>query len=234
MDDHHHQVRMHLDVIIGEAKPDNTKVDREHIRDLAGRVGDLNARLRDIRKEQRFQREREAAYRDLSERANFRALIWPTVQAMVLVATCAWQATHLRVSIVAQERASYIADTPRTSHVRHSSTTARSGEEQWRWLLLLCFADASLLRSGCGCASRDRREGVGQSCSSLTKQNTHLYHVSVQENTLPFAEPLLIRSACSALKNRLNGEDSAEHWQRSTRKTRALGWWGRRSHYCLE
>lgn len=159
MDDHHHQVRMHLDVIIGEAKPDNTKVDREHIRDLAGRVGDLNARLRDIRKEQRFQREREAAYRDLSERANFRALIWPTVQAMVLVATCAWQATHLRVSIVAQERASYIADTPRTSHVRHSSTTARSGEEQWRWLLLLCFADASLLRSGCGCASRDRREG---------------------------------------------------------------------------
>lgn len=96
MDEHHHQVRMHLDIVIGEAKPDNSHVDRAHIRDLASRVQDLNDKLRDIRKEQQFQRERESDFRDASERTNGRALFWSVVQAVVLIATCAWQATHLR------------------------------------------------------------------------------------------------------------------------------------------
>ncbi|PWN36553.1 uncharacterized protein FA14DRAFT_159046 [Meira miltonrushii] len=96
MDEHHHQVRMHLDIIIGEAKPDNSHADRAHIRDLASRVQDLNDKLRDIRKEQQFQREREIDFRNASEKTNTRALFWSIVQAVVLVATCAWQATHLR------------------------------------------------------------------------------------------------------------------------------------------
>ena len=73
MDDHHHQVRMHLDIIIGEAKPDNSHADRAHIRDLASRVQDLNDKLRDIRKEQQFQREREVDFRNASEKTNSRA-----------------------------------------------------------------------------------------------------------------------------------------------------------------
>ncbi|MCO5590233.1 hypothetical protein L7F22_044202 [Adiantum nelumboides] len=99
MDEHHHQVRMHLDIIIGEAKPDNSHADRAHIRDLASRVQELNDKLRDIRKEQQFQREREVDFRNASEKTNSRALFWSVVQAVVLVGTCAWQATHLRVSI---------------------------------------------------------------------------------------------------------------------------------------
>lgn len=97
-DDHGHQVRMHLDIIIGEAKPDNSPQDRQHITDLAGRVRELNDKLRDIRKEQQFQREREAEFRDASERANSRAVIWSLVQGATLIATCVWQASHLRVS----------------------------------------------------------------------------------------------------------------------------------------
>lgn len=96
-DDHEHQVRMHLDIIIGEAKPDNKPADRQHITDLAGRVRDLNDKLRDIRKEQQFQREREAEFRDASERANSRAVFWSLVQGVTLIATCVWQASHLRV-----------------------------------------------------------------------------------------------------------------------------------------
>lgn len=98
MDEHHHQVRMHLDIIIGEAKPDNSNVDRAHIHDLAARVRDLNDKLRDVRKEQQFQREREAEFRDASEKTNFRVIFWSILQALVLLATCVWQATHLRVS----------------------------------------------------------------------------------------------------------------------------------------
>lgn len=99
MDDHHHQVRMHIDIIIGEAKPDNSHADRAHIKDLAARVKDLNDRLRDVRKEQQFQREREAEFRDASEKANSRAVYWSIIQAVTLVATCAWQARHLKVCV---------------------------------------------------------------------------------------------------------------------------------------
>ncbi|KAE8216166.1 hypothetical protein CF327_g644 [Tilletia walkeri] len=89
-------VRMHLDIIIGDAKPDTASSDRDHVKDLAGRVRELNARLRDIRREQQFQREREAEFRDLSELTNSRAMWWSILQLIVLGLTCAWQLTHLR------------------------------------------------------------------------------------------------------------------------------------------
>lgn len=94
------QVRMHLDIIIGDAKPDNSNRDRAHITDLAARVRDLNAKLRDIRKEQQFQRERESEFRNLSEQTNSRAVWWSMVQLVTLVGTCVWQLRHLRVSLL--------------------------------------------------------------------------------------------------------------------------------------
>lgn len=96
---HNPQVRVHLDVIIGESKPDNSHHDRAHIVDLAGRVKVLNDRLKDIRKEQQYQREREAMFRDESERTNARAVIYSAVQGVVLVAACVWQLRTLRVSV---------------------------------------------------------------------------------------------------------------------------------------
>ncbi|CAD6891443.1 unnamed protein product [Tilletia controversa] len=89
-------VRMHLDIIIGDAKPDSSASDRDHVNDLASRVRELNARLRDIRREQQFQREREAEFRNLSELTNSRAMWWSILQLVVLGLTCAWQLTHLR------------------------------------------------------------------------------------------------------------------------------------------
>lgn len=94
----HPQIRLHLDIIIGEAKPDNTAADRSHITDLAGRVKNLNDKLKDIRKEQQYQREREALFRDESEKTNARAVVYSAIQGVVLVAACVWQLRTLRVS----------------------------------------------------------------------------------------------------------------------------------------
>lgn len=90
------QVRMHLDIVIGDAKPDNSHKDKSHVNDLAQRVRDLNAKLRDIRKEQQYQREREAQFRDLSELTNSRAMWWSSLQLVTLVGACVWQLRHLR------------------------------------------------------------------------------------------------------------------------------------------
>lgn len=92
------QVRMHLDIVIGDAKPDNSHKDKAHVTDLAQRVRDLNALLRDIRKEQQYQREREAQFRDLSEVTNSRAMWWSSLQLITLLGACVWQLRHLRVS----------------------------------------------------------------------------------------------------------------------------------------
>lgn len=86
---------MHLDIAVGEAKVDEES-EKEHVKDLAAKVRDLNHRLGDIRREQQFQREREAEFRDLSESTNSRAVYWSLVQILVLFYMCAWQLRHLR------------------------------------------------------------------------------------------------------------------------------------------
>jgi len=53
-------------------------------------------KLEDIRREQQYQREREADFRDLSESTNSRALWYSIVQIMVLLVTCFWQLRHLK------------------------------------------------------------------------------------------------------------------------------------------
>lgn len=54
-------------------------------------------KLEDIRREQQYQREREAAFRDLSESTNSRAVWYTVAQIGVLIATCVWQMRHLKV-----------------------------------------------------------------------------------------------------------------------------------------
>lgn len=89
------QVKMHLDIAIGEAKI-LPEFEKEHVKDLASRVKDLNSRLHDIRREQQFQREREIEFRDLSETVNRRAVYWSLLQLVVLFYMCVWQLRHLR------------------------------------------------------------------------------------------------------------------------------------------
>ncbi|EPQ56371.1 hypothetical protein GLOTRDRAFT_115647 [Gloeophyllum trabeum ATCC 11539] len=88
-------IRLYLDVVVGAVKPDLDR-DRSHISELAAKVRDLNNKLEDIRREQQYQREREADFRDLSEETNSKAVWYSLLQIAVLIGTCAWQLRHLR------------------------------------------------------------------------------------------------------------------------------------------
>ncbi|KAH9175986.1 emp24/gp25L/p24 family/GOLD-domain-containing protein [Lactarius sanguifluus] len=88
-------IRLHLDVVVGSTKA-NADHDRGHVSALASKIRDLNIKIEDIRREQQYQREREAGFRDLSEGTNSRAVWYSVAQIVTLLLTCAWQLRHLR------------------------------------------------------------------------------------------------------------------------------------------
>jgi hypothetical protein len=120
-------VKLTLDMVIGE-NSDIESEDKGKMENMVNRVKSLNARLHDIRREQIFQRvrkkiplfknpqhwpmltsplppqqEREAQFRDQSELTNSRVVRWSMIQIAVLVATCAWQLSHLRAFFIKQK-----------------------------------------------------------------------------------------------------------------------------------
>ncbi|GAB7342162.1 hypothetical protein MBLNU457_g0421t1 [Dothideomycetes sp. NU457] len=95
-------IKFELDMAIGETSKIESN-DKDKMTDLVSKIKDLNARLQDIRREQVFQREREAEFRDLSESVNARAVRWTVIQMIVLGVTCAWQLSHLRSFFIKQK-----------------------------------------------------------------------------------------------------------------------------------
>ncbi|KAI9673268.1 MAG: emp24p/erv25p- protein [Trizodia sp. TS-e1964] len=95
-------VRLTLDLAIGSTSAIES-TDKSKIQDIVQRVKDLNGRLEDIKREQMFQREREAEFRDQSEATNSRVVKWTMLQMGVLGATCAWQLSHLRAFFIKQK-----------------------------------------------------------------------------------------------------------------------------------
>lgn len=88
-------IRLYLDIIVGSTKPD-AEHDRSHASQVVSRLRELNLRLEEIRREQQYQREREASFRDLSEATNSKAVWYIIAQITVLIITCTWQLRHLR------------------------------------------------------------------------------------------------------------------------------------------
>ncbi|KJZ79633.1 hypothetical protein HIM_01102 [Hirsutella minnesotensis 3608] len=95
-------IKMKLDVVIGGTSQIPSS-DKDKLQDIATRIKDLNARLNDIRREQVFQREREAEFRDQSESTNGRVIRWILIQLVVIGLTCAWQLSHLRSFFIKQK-----------------------------------------------------------------------------------------------------------------------------------
>lgn len=95
-------VKLMLDLAIGETSQIES-TDKSKILDIVQKVKDLNGRLQDIRREQVFQREREAEFRDQSESTNARVVRWTLLQLVVLGVTCAWQLSHLRAFFIKQK-----------------------------------------------------------------------------------------------------------------------------------
>lgn len=95
-------IKLTLDMTIGETSVIES-ADKDKLEDIQTRVKDLNSRLQDIRREQVFQREREAEFRDQSEATNSRVVRWMMIQLVVLGGTCAWQLSHLRSFFIKQK-----------------------------------------------------------------------------------------------------------------------------------
>ncbi|KAL3237761.1 Erp1p [Nakaseomyces bracarensis] len=70
---------------------------------LHQKVNQLVAHVESIRREQRLMRDREAAFRDLSEIVNSRATWWAMITVIVLCITGAWQMKHLGSFFVKQK-----------------------------------------------------------------------------------------------------------------------------------
>jgi len=88
-------LKLELDLVIGETSKIEAS-DKPRMDEMVQKVRDLNARLQDVRREQVFQREREAEFRDQSEAVNSHIVRWTVIQLLVLIATCAWQLSYLR------------------------------------------------------------------------------------------------------------------------------------------
>jgi len=95
-------IRLTLDIAIG-ATSNIESSDSGKIQDIVQKVKDLNSRLQDIKREQVFQREREAEFRDQSESTNARVVRWTLIQLVILGITCAWQLSHLRSFFIKQK-----------------------------------------------------------------------------------------------------------------------------------
>ncbi|KAI5202332.1 hypothetical protein E4T39_04728 [Aureobasidium subglaciale] len=95
-------IKLEVDMAIGETSRIESD-DKHKLNDIVSKVKDLNARLSDIRKEQVFQREREAEFRNMSEHTNARVVRWTLVQLAILGVTCAWQLSHLRNFFIKQK-----------------------------------------------------------------------------------------------------------------------------------
>lgn len=95
-------IRLTLDLAIGETS-EIESTDKDKLQDITTRIKDLNNRLSDIRREQVFQREREAEFRDQSEATNARVVRWILIQLAVLGITCAWQLSHLKNFFIKQK-----------------------------------------------------------------------------------------------------------------------------------
>ncbi|TPX56411.1 hypothetical protein PhCBS80983_g04546 [Powellomyces hirtus] len=98
------RTRLHLDLMFGEAthdsQPDHQK---ETLSDLALRVRELNVKVSNIRREQGYQKDREAEFRNTSEKANAHIRNWTIAQLVMLGLTCAWQIRHLKSFFVAKK-----------------------------------------------------------------------------------------------------------------------------------
>uniref|UniRef100_A0A646QH78 Emp24-eca n=1 Tax=Hemiscolopendra marginata TaxID=943146 RepID=A0A646QH78_9MYRI len=91
------QLRVHLDIQIGEHAIDYTNVaQKEKLTELQLRIRQLLDQVEQITKEQNYQRYREERFRQTSESTNQRVLWWSITQTAILLAMGFWQMRHLK------------------------------------------------------------------------------------------------------------------------------------------
>ncbi len=100
--------RFSLAMDYGEAATDYTEIaQREHLSAIEVEIRKLNDKIRGVRGEQSYQREREEAFRNTSESTNARVMWWSILQTIVLLVSGVWQIDRLK---------RFFRDKARTSH----------------------------------------------------------------------------------------------------------------------
>eukprot|EP00007_Cunea_sp_BSH-02190019_P007702 CAMPEP_0174238852 /NCGR_PEP_ID=MMETSP0417-20130205/12788_1 /TAXON_ID=242541 /ORGANISM="Mayorella sp, Strain BSH-02190019" /LENGTH=228 /DNA_ID=CAMNT_0015317739 /DNA_START=83 /DNA_END=769 /DNA_ORIENTATION=- len=86
-----------LDIETGSNAVDYKEIAQsEHLSNLEVSVRRLNDRVRSIRREQTYQREREEEHRDTSESSNSRVVWWSLTQTAVLIISSLYQIYYLK------------------------------------------------------------------------------------------------------------------------------------------
>lgn len=91
------QLRVHLDIQVGEQAIDYTNVaQKEKLSELQLRIRQLVDQVEQITKEQNYQRYREERFRHTSESTHRRVFWWSLSQIVILLVMGAWQMRHLK------------------------------------------------------------------------------------------------------------------------------------------
>lgn len=91
------KMRFDLKLSVGEMGIDYAEVaKKEHLSELEVEIRRLNDKVKDIMREQSYQREREVSFRDTSESTNSRVQWWSLLQVGIMLASGIWQIMHLK------------------------------------------------------------------------------------------------------------------------------------------
>lgn len=89
--------RFDIKLDVGETGIDYQEVaKREHLSDLEVEIRKLNDKVKDIIREQQYQRGRETSFRNTSESTNDRVKWWSIFQTVVMVTAGVWQIWHIK------------------------------------------------------------------------------------------------------------------------------------------
>ncbi|RKO97688.1 hypothetical protein CXG81DRAFT_11566 [Caulochytrium protostelioides] len=97
------RIRLHFDLLFGDAGHDPTAGKREAIDAVVRQISNLQTRMTQIRTEQQTLREREVDFRNLSERVNGHVVWYSLLQFFALAAAVTWQVRQLRGFFVAKK-----------------------------------------------------------------------------------------------------------------------------------
>ena len=91
------EYKMEIHIDSGEHAHDYDKLARvEHLSTIEVELRRLNDKIRAIRNEQQYQKQREEEFRDTSENTNYKVVIWSIIQTVVLIACGLFQIWHLK------------------------------------------------------------------------------------------------------------------------------------------
>ncbi|XP_070769730.1 transmembrane emp24 domain-containing protein 11 [Enoplosus armatus] len=98
------RLKLHLDVQMGEHSIDpNTEKAKDNMEALENSLSHLIDQMMYITRQQEYQREKEEAFRQISEDTNGKVLWWAVVQTSILLSVGFWQIKRLKDFFIAKK-----------------------------------------------------------------------------------------------------------------------------------